>query len=141
MVARCTKSNHPDYKHYGGRGITVCDSWLQYTNFENDMYEEYGYKLEEFGKHNMRKNCTLDRIDNSKGYSKENCRWITLQAQQANRRIPSHAILINGKTLKEHIKIIGGNYGTVMCRLHKSKLTLEQAINLPLQKGGRFKTE
>ena len=70
MLNRCLNKNNPAYKDYGGRGIKVCKRWLKYENFEDDMYDEYGYWLElNYNKRNIL--CTLDRIDNSKEYSKK----------------------------------------------------------------------
>jgi len=74
MVSRCYYENRPDYPYYGGRGITVCDRW---RNSFVAFYEDMGERPE---------NMTLDRVDNSKGYSPENCRWATLETQQANTR-------------------------------------------------------
>jgi hypothetical protein len=73
MRARCKNVKNPAYKYYGGRGITVCDRWKDFRNFYEDMGD-------------MKKGDTLDRIDNNNGYFKDNCRWITIQEQQKNRR-------------------------------------------------------
>lgn len=74
MRARCNNPNHADYKHYGGRGITVCAEWGDFSRFEADMSPRpVGMRLE--------------RIDNDKGYSKDNCKWATQLEQMANTRV------------------------------------------------------
>lgn len=73
MKVRCANKNHKDYKYYGEKGISFCDSWSQYVNFEADMKSSYKDHL------------SLDRIDPLKNYSKENCRWIELKNQNKNK--------------------------------------------------------
>jgi len=75
MKTRCYNPNYTHYKNYGGRGITVCDSWL--NSFEA-FYADMGPRPSM--KH------TLDRIDNSKGYSPDNCKWSTRSEQNRNHR-------------------------------------------------------
>jgi len=71
MKARCLNSANGDYPRYGGRGITVCDIWLNFEGFLEDMGERPG-------------NLELDRIDNDKGYCMANCRWATRSEQVRN---------------------------------------------------------
>lgn len=132
MKRRCFNKKHPDWSRYGGRGITVCKEWLKYENFEKEMYEEYGYFLEEHGQEKVRSMFTLDRIDNNSGYSKENCRWITIKEQQQNRRAAKTSILFNGKSLMKNAREKGIKYGTLTSRI-KSGWSLEKAINTPVK--------
>lgn len=73
MVGRTTRPTHARYSDYGGRGITVCDRWRDFANFYADMGDRPEGR-------------SLDRIDNDRGYSPDNCRWATAVEQRANRR-------------------------------------------------------
>ena len=75
MMHRCYSKNNKRYFDWGGRGITVCDKWHNVANFIEDMYPSYINGL------------TLDRKDNDKGYSKDNCRWVDKSTQVINQRI------------------------------------------------------
>lgn len=77
MVHRCTNPKNKKYKDYGGRGISVCEEWLDIKNFIAWADETYP-NIEGY---------TLDRIDNNKGYSPENCRWVDKTTQSVNQRI------------------------------------------------------
>lgn len=87
MKKRCYNKNYYQYPDWGGRGITICDEWLDdFTNFYNWAIDN-GYK----------ENLTIDRIDNDKNYEPANCRWITLKEQQSNKRSNVY-LTYNGKT-------------------------------------------
>lgn len=74
MMHRCYNQNNKRYFDWGGRGITVCDRWHSVANFIEDMYPSYINGL------------SLDRKDNDKGYSKDNCRWVEDVVQKRNTR-------------------------------------------------------
>lgn len=97
MKNRCYNKNNRIYSHYGGRGISVSDLWrYNFTKFIEDMGPRpTGY--------------SLDRIDNDKGYRKENCRWASKSTQTRNRRCNSSTGYIgvypNGKKYRVEAKI------------------------------------
>ena len=80
MKSRCYSKNNAAYKNYGGRGIKVCNEWLDPKKFINWALEN-GYD-----ENAPKGQCTLDRINNYKGYSPENCRWISMKEQIKNKR-------------------------------------------------------
>jgi hypothetical protein len=107
MHERCRNPNHNRYYLYGGRGIAVCVKWKSFDAFVEDMGE-------------CPAGLTLDRIDNDKGYSKENCRWIT-RAEQANNRRDLRLITYLGRTqnLNRWRKELGMAKSTVQGRLNR----------------------
>lgn len=74
MKQRCNDLNDKDYKHYGGRGIKVCNRWLKFENFFEDMFPTYKEGL------------PLDRINNDGDYTPENCKWSTPSQNGKNKR-------------------------------------------------------
>lgn len=74
MRSRCRNPNDPNYINYGARGIKVCAEWEKFENFYEDMGGLPFYEAQ------------LDRIDNEKGYYKDNCRWLSAKENSRNRR-------------------------------------------------------
>lgn len=106
MMSRCYKPQDPKFHDYGGRGITVCDRWHDITSFHADMAPSFVQGL------------TLDRTDNSRGYSRDNCEWRT-PAQQARNKRNNIWITIDGDTkiLKDWCAVFGVSYGMVRTRI------------------------
>ena len=107
MKQRCYNINYTYYKDYGGRGIAVCDEWL------NDFQAFYEWSMNNGYKDNL----TIDRIDNNKGYSPNNCRWVTRKTQVQNRRNNVY-ITYDGKTqtLSQWADELGVRYNTLVLR-------------------------
>lgn len=83
MRTRCENENCAAYPNYGGRGITVCEEWKDFSNFYRDMGDRPA-------------GLSLDRIDNEKGYSRDNCRWADRTTQARNQR-NMHMLTLNGE--------------------------------------------
>lgn len=123
---RCLNPNSDAYKHYGGRGITVCDRWLGKDGLENFISDMGPRPSPEH---------TIDREDNSMGYSPDNCRWATAK-EQANNTRRNTFIEFDGqtKTLIEWATIYGIKSSTLCQRLYRSKWTIEKSLTTPIKK-------
>ena len=121
MRQRCSNPHFANYESYGDRGITVCERWRVFENFLEDMGEP------EPGR-------SLDRIDNEKGYSKENCRWSSHEDQGNNRRnniwLTSDGVT---KTVSEWSRERGINKRTILRRL-KVRKSPNDAVLQPVQR-------
>lgn len=122
MKSRCYNPNVKTYKNYGGRGIKVCDSWL--NSFE-EFYKDMGPRPPQ---------TNLDRIDNNKDYCKENCRWISDKEQHRNQR-SNIKITFNDETmiLMDWSKKLGIAYATLYNRLFNYNWSVEDAFTKPLK--------
>lgn len=112
MKRRCLDKGFTSYARYGGIGVKL--HWETFLDFKNDMYESYLEHVKKFGE----KNTSIDRIDNNKGYSKDNCRWATLIEQQRNRKI-TKKITFQGEemTIADVARVLGVKYNTIHKRV------------------------
>lgn len=115
MKQRCLNKNNVAYNRYGGAGITVCTSWLDYSNFLKDMGERPKGK-------------TLDRIDGTKGYYKENCRWATVSEQRRNSKTYKHGKIIYHEYRTDSKKHWRAKYITSEGTKNKIFLTKEEGV-------------
>ena len=108
MKRRCNNPKMSDYKWYGGKGITVCDEWME--SFESF----YSWALS----NGYEKGLTIDRVDPKRNYCPDNCRWITIEDQQSNRS-NNRCYTYNGDTLtiSEWARRVGLKEATVRHRL------------------------
>lgn len=122
IVQRCTNPNRPDFERYGGRGITVCDRWREsYEAFAQDMGPRPSSRH------------TLDRRDNNKGYTPDNCRWVEHKVQARNKRNNRLVSFMGRKiSLAEACELADAPYGRVVQRMRRGEI-FEQAI----QEGSR----
>lgn len=123
MRARCDNPKNPAYKNYGGRGIAYQPSWAHFINFYIDMYETYNDTL------------TLDREDNNKGYSNDNCQWATYKMQSNNRR-SNRLVTFEGvtKNITQWTEVLAVNKQSVYTRLGRGWSEL-QALGLEKRNG------
>lgn len=110
MRDRCNNPNHAEYGAYGGRGISVCKEW------ENDVVAFYKWATA----NGYSDGLTIDRIDNDKGYSPSNCRWVT-RKEQANNRRSNHTIVFGGvsNNIRQWAKITGIKEATIRMRIER----------------------
>jgi hypothetical protein len=116
MKSRCSNPNRKDYRYYGGRGIKVCERWLEFSNFLADMGERP-------------EGLTLERKDNNLGYSKENCRWATRAEQNLNSR-NNRNITYAGKTLciRQWALNLGIREATIRNRLDRLGWSIDRTL-------------
>lgn len=123
MIRRCHDPRVKEYPRYGARGITVCERWREsFWNFHDDMTPRPPGRS------------MLDRIDNDKGYSPDNCRWVYADVSNANRR---YCVLYEGRALKAYMRDTGQlpRYRMVMKRIAKG-MPVQEALTRPARECG-----
>lgn len=125
MKQRCYNSNAKHYKNYGGRGIKVCDEWKNsFKNFYNWAINN-GYE----------DGLTIDRTDTNKDYEPSNCRWVTVEIQNNNRRTNTYITYMGETlTLAEWATRLGYKYVTLHYRIFKLHWSIEDAFTKPVKK-------
>ena len=128
MKKRCLDHKHKAYMYYGGRGISVCERWMNFNNF-----------LEDMGTPN--ESDTLERIDNNLGYLKENCKWATMKEQSSNKRnLLFFTIEGITKTLPQWSIFYKKNNKVVYERIFHLGWSLDQALGLSEKPNRKPKT-
>lgn len=113
MVSRCTNSHDAAFRDYGGRGIEVCERWYNFAEFFEDM------GMPPFI------GASLERVENDKGYSKDNCIWADQKVQANNRR---NNVLFHEMHLLDAARLIGINYKTLHERVTISGISTIQEL-------------
>ena len=116
MKCRCLRPGHPAYDKYGGRGISICERWMRFEWFLEDMGERPSSRH------------SIDRIDSGGHYTPENCRWSTPKQQSRNRR-NIRFLTCNGETLclAEWAERTGIRLNSIIRRLNRG-CTAEEAL-------------
>ena len=127
MKYRCFTETCPEYIHYGGRGITICEEWIEdkigFLNFYN-WANLNGYS----------KDLTIERIKNNGNYCPENCKWTNMLEQTRNRR---GNVFYNGKCMSEWCEEYNLNYGSVMSRKNNLGWSIEESLEIENRKDNK----
>ena len=132
MKDRCYNPKNKKYKDYGGRGIIICDEWINdFEAFANWAYDN-GY-IENVS----RGECTIDRIDVNGNYCQQNCRWVNQKVQTNNKR-NNHYITYNGEThtVTEWNNILGYKKGVLSRRIFNG-WSIEDAFTKPVKSNSK----
>lgn len=127
MKRRCLNPKDISYKNYGGRGIAICEKWLSFEGFNEDMSSSFTPGM------------SLERIDNNGNYEKNNCKWIPLDEQAKNKR--SVVLYEHGgkrMSVGEWEKVLGVKRGTIRARV-RNGWPISEAIRTPIHSGNKYR--
>lgn len=131
MKSRCSNSNHPEYHNYGGRGIRVCDDWIADYLVFHTWAMSNGYK----------KGLEIDRQDNNRGYSSDNCRWVTRIINCYNQRVTFMVEWEGEKiSLGELCSRLKLNRNRIYQRIQRDGMSVEEAVNRPYRNYPKINT-
>ncbi len=120
MIQRCHNSKNPEYYNYGARGITVCEEWRNSSKIFLEWALNNGWSM----------GLELDRRNNNKGYSPDNCRWVTRLINSNNKR-NTIMVVYNGqeRPLRDWCRMLNLNYQRTYHRLFVQKIDVFSAFN------------
>lgn len=132
--ARCTFKWDKDFSKYGAKGIKFL--WKDFDEFKEDMYSSYLRHVKKHGD----KNTTIDRIDSTGNYCKENCRWATTKIQSRNKKVNRY-LTYKGKTLivADWADFLGCHRNVLLYRI-KNNWTTKQIIETPISHSNKINT-
>lgn len=121
MIKRCTNSNDSRFPYYGGKGISICKAWRSFNEFLKDMGEKPEGK-------------SIDRIDTTGNYCKENCRWAS-PLEQSNNTTRVYKITYKNEThtISEWSRKLDLPYGTLRRRIVEKKWSPEESFLTPIR--------
>ncbi len=126
MKARCLNVQNHAYANYGKRGIKVCERWMTFENFRDDMGE-------------CPEGMSIDRVDNNKGYEPTNCKWATAKTQANNKRTNrTYKVDGNAMTISQISEMFGIEYWMLRARLVILKWPVSRAISEPSRQKHKF---
>lgn len=127
IKARCRTKGHRVYGRYGGRGIDICEQWMDFHVFVSDINRLIGQRPE---------GCSIDRIDNDGDYEPGNVRWADMKTQARNTRSNVQIKSDSGEvaTRPEWAERSGLSIDVIRCRLARG-LSIDEAISCPARRG------
>lgn len=123
MKTRCLNPRFRDFGNYGGRGILICEKWVNsFAAFVKDMGKKPTARM------------TLERIDNNGNYEPSNCKWATYKEQINNKRTSVKVLYAGRKVpISELSEMAGMQYGVLYTRIMKMGWTVKRALSTPVR--------